>query len=175
MNKQEAIKKVEQMGEYEHFVDEPISKKGVLNILNQLDEPQKVKVPQFVADWIRKCKTFKNFVVSLSFALQPSVWEANGLSDESIEWLANAENQELFARAWLDGYEVEEEKRYRVKFKNISELVDTLNRHKSSKSFIIANPEENSIYDTKFTRKELEEGGFGWVFNCEGVQIEEVE
>ena len=67
----------------------------------------KVTIPQSVADWIRKCKTFKSFAVSLSFALQPSVWEANGLSDESIEWLANAENQEIFARAWLDGYDIE--------------------------------------------------------------------
>lgn len=38
MNKQEAIKKVEQMGEYERFVDESIPKLSVLNILNQLDE-----------------------------------------------------------------------------------------------------------------------------------------
>ena len=64
MDKWELIKKIEQMGEYEHFVDEPISKKGVLNILNQLDEPKKVKVPQFVADWISFVKTngvkFKN-------------------------------------------------------------------------------------------------------------------
>ena len=67
----------------------------------------KVTISQSVADWIRKCKTFKSFAVSLSFALQPSVWEANGLSDESIEWLANAENQEIFARAWLDGYEIQ--------------------------------------------------------------------
>ncbi|MDS2918288.1 hypothetical protein RKY74_02600, partial [Streptococcus pneumoniae] len=43
----------------------------------------KVTIPQSVADWIRKCKTFKSFAVSLSFALQPSVWEVNGLSDES--------------------------------------------------------------------------------------------
>ena len=67
----------------------------------------KVTIPQSVADWIRKCKTFKHFAVSLSFALHPSVWEANGLSDESIEWLANAENQEIFARAWLDGYDIQ--------------------------------------------------------------------
>ena len=67
----------------------------------------KVTIPQSVADWIKKCKTFKSFAVSLSFALQPSVWEVNGLSDKSIEWLANAENQELFARAWLDGYEIQ--------------------------------------------------------------------
>lgn len=70
----------------------------------------KVTIPQPVADWIRKCKTFKSFAVSLSFALQPSVWEANGLSDESIEWLANAENQEIFARAWLDDYDIQETK-----------------------------------------------------------------
>lgn len=70
----------------------------------------KVTIPQSVADWIKKCKTFKSFAVSLSFALQPSVWEANGLSDRSIEWLANAENQELFARAWLDGYEIQRTK-----------------------------------------------------------------
>lgn len=70
----------------------------------------KVTIPQSVADWIRKCKTFKYFTTGLSFALQPSVWEANGLSDESIEWLANAENQEIFARAWLDDYDIQETK-----------------------------------------------------------------
>lgn len=67
----------------------------------------KVTIPQSVADWIRKCKTFKSFAVSLSFALQPNVWEVNGLSHECIEWLADAENQEIFARAWLDGYEIQ--------------------------------------------------------------------
>ena len=51
MNKQEAIKRVEQMGEYERFVDEPVSKKSVLNIISQIHEPKKVVVPKFVADW----------------------------------------------------------------------------------------------------------------------------
>ncbi|HEP3392659.1 TPA: DUF1642 domain-containing protein [Streptococcus pyogenes] len=77
------------------------------------DEPQKSVVPRFVADWIEKCKTFKNFAVSLSCALHPSVWEANRLSNECVEWLMDAENQDLFARAWLDGYEVKKEKRGR--------------------------------------------------------------
>ncbi|VMY69490.1 phage protein [Streptococcus pneumoniae] len=77
-------------------------------------EREKVIVPQCVADWIRKCKMFKHFAVSLSFALQPIVWEENNLSDKCIDWLMDANNQELFARAWLDGYEVEEEKRYLV-------------------------------------------------------------
>lgn len=57
MNKHEAIKKVEQMREYERFVNESIPKLSVLNILNQLDEPEKVKVPKFVADWYEENKT----------------------------------------------------------------------------------------------------------------------
>lgn len=75
--------------------------------LEGMAEREKVIVPQMVAEWIKKCKTFKSFAVSLSFALQPNVWEVNGLSHECIEWLADAENQETFARAWLDGYEIQ--------------------------------------------------------------------
>lgn len=75
----------------------------------EAEKSNKVVIPQFAADWIEKCKTFKYFAVSLSFALQPSTWEANRLSDECIEWLTDAENQDLFARAWLDGYSVEQE------------------------------------------------------------------
>lgn len=56
MNKQEAIKCIEQMGEYERFVDEPISKGSVLNIISQIDEPQKVTIPKFVAEWIEEAR-----------------------------------------------------------------------------------------------------------------------
>ena len=43
------------------------------------------------------------------------------------------------------------------------------------------NPDENAVFFyscrvySKLTRKELEEAGFGWVFSCEGIEIEEVE
>lgn len=30
-------------------------------------------------------------------------------------------------------------------------------------------------FRAEFTSKELEEAGFGWVFDCPGIQIEEVE
>ncbi|CTN91227.1 phage protein [Streptococcus pneumoniae] len=112
MNKQELIKKLEERRTMtRNFQGYVVWWKDVKEIFEQLGEPQPVKVPQFVADWIRKCKMFKHFAVSLSFALQPIVWEENGLSHECIEWLMDANNQELFARAWLDGYEVEKEKR----------------------------------------------------------------
>ena len=85
---------------------------STIHITDDIVDKSKIKVtiPQSVADWIRKCKTFEYFTTGLSFALQPSVWEANGLSGECIEWLTDAENQETFARAWLDGYEIQRRK-----------------------------------------------------------------
>ena len=73
------------------------------------------------------------------------------------------------------GYEVEKEKRYLVKVKGICGKHETLNREKHSEKWLFSDREENSLYDTKFTRKELEDAGFGWVFDCEGIEIEEVE
>ena len=170
MNKQELIKKLEERrtitGNFQGYV---VWWKDVKEIFEQLDEPQPVKVPQFVADWIRKCKMFKHFAVSLSFALQPIVWEENNLSDKCIDWLMDANNQELFARAWLDGYEVEEEKRYLVTLKNRQPLV------KSQSGSTLYFSQDITARNYKGTQKELEEAKFGWVFDCEGIDIEEVE
>ncbi|MEE5608730.1 DUF1642 domain-containing protein [Streptococcus pneumoniae] len=175
MNKQELIKKLEERRTMtRNFQGYVVWWKDVKEIFEQLGEPQPVKVPQFVADWIRKCKMFKHFAVSLSFALQPIVWEENGLSHECIEWLMDANNQELFALAWLNGYEVEKEKRYFVKIKgNIKENMlvygEFLKRYFFTKGFSL----DDVIYS--HTRKELEDANFGWVFDCEGIDIEEVE
>ena len=142
----------------------------VKEIFEQLDEPQKVKIPQCVADWIEKCKTFKHFVVSLSFALQPIVWEENNLSGKCIGWLMDANNQNTFARAWLDGYEVEEEKRYEVILCNGQSLKTVYRQGGDHLDFEMVYGDLES-----FTRKRLEEANFGWVFDCPGIEIDEVE
>ena len=126
-------------------------------------EPQKVKVPQFVADWIEVCK--KKGDLSLGGAIQLAC-------PEIYEWIRNWDNQETFARAWLDGYEVEEEKRYTVKIKGEIEenlLVYGLgiNRYFFARDY-------DSSKRNEHTRKQLEEAGFGWVFDCEGIEVEEV-
>ena len=131
--------------------------------LKQLDEPQKVKVPQFVADWIENSKQEKR---NLRNAL-------NNGSEKMRLWLLDQENYDLFARAWLDGYEIEEEKRYRVKIKNIYH--GDLGHAAPFEQFSFYTKERNrSGIRYEFTRKQLEEAGFGWVFDCEGVEIEEV-
>lgn len=151
-----------------------IARQIFLQDLEQLDEPEKVKIPQMVADWIEKCKTFKHFAVSLSFALQPIVWEKNNLSDKCIDWLMDANNQETFARAWLDGYEVEKEPKYIVKIKGVG-FMSFLNHDLQSDLWSINNVDNGKIFKTHHTRKELEDAGFGWVFDCEGIEVEEVE
>lgn len=132
-------------------------------------------VKQFVADWFEKCKE----------DLEYNIWDWIKHNDELektenmqfIQWLHNCDNEPVktLVKMKLYGYTVEKEKRYRVSVKNVRTRQGTLNRSKKSGVFIFSDPEENNLYDTKFTRKELEVAGFGWVFDCEGVEVQEVE
>lgn len=145
----------------------------------------KVTIPQSVADWIRKCKIFKSFAVSLSFALQPSVWEANGLSGECIEWLADAENQETYARAWLDGYTIEEEKKYKITLLNrndgdlylVNQNADLADKYGHFSPVVLLFTKGTNFSEKcyKLTKKEVVSHDFGWVFDCPGIKIEEVD
>ena len=132
--------------------------------LEGMVEREKVKVPQFVADWIEVCK--EHLTTSLYTAMNPNFMKENNQSFDLILWIKKTSNQETFARAWLDGYEVEEEKRYFVKVKATKHYIS---KDGIGKIFF------SLAYKESFTKKELEEAGFGWVFDCEGVEIEEVE
>lgn len=144
--------------------------------LEGMVEREKVKVPQFVADWISFVKTnglkFKN-TYGLYEEIAPSddVYRVmyyifkESIADKKIrKWVVD--NIDTFARAWLDGYEVEEEKRYLVKIK-------------ATKHYFVKDGNGKIFFSLafkgRFTKKELEEAGFGWVFSCEGVEVEEVE
>ena len=62
-----------------------------------------------------------------------------------------------------------------VKVKGVCGNHETLNCEKHSNEWLFSSSEENRTYKTKFTRKELEEANFGWVFNCPGIEVLEVE
>ena len=178
MNIKELIKKYE---EYENGLFDIGAKAACqlfLKDLEQLDEPQPVKVPQVVADWISFVKTnglkFKNtYGFYEEIAPSDDVYRVmyyifkESIADKKIrKWVVD--NIDTFARAWLDGYEVEKEKRYFVKIT-------------AAEQYLVRVEDENflgflqSRLRSKFTRKQLEEAGFGWVFDCEGIEIEEVE
>lgn len=130
--------------------------------LEGLIEREKVEVPQFVADFITEQKKLGH---TLSYSIDAC------MSDRVAEWYWD--NSELFASAWIDGYEVEK-KRYLVKIKGVGD-VSFLNHDLQSDSWLINNGDNGKLFKTHHTRKELEKAGFGWVFECPGVEIEEVE
>ncbi|AOQ27420.1 phage protein [Streptococcus pneumoniae] len=171
MNIKALIKKYEELWNEHSPFYEPVPYTSMVELflkeLKQLDEPQKVKIPQFVADWIEVCK--EHLTTSLYTAMTPNFMKENNQSFDLILWIKKASNQDLFARAWLDGYEVEKEKRYLVTLKNRQPLV------KSQSGSTLYFSQDITARNYKGTQKELEEAKFGWVFDCEGIDIEEVE
>ena len=132
---------------------------------------EKPVVKQCVADWIDACK--ENLAIGLYTAMNPNFLKQWNKSDELICWIKKARNQDIFARAWVDGYEVEKEPRYTVRIKGLSEINRYLNKERD-KEFLFADSGESEDYQTKFTRKELEEGGFGEVFDNPMFEVKEV-
>nr|DAS21140.1 MAG TPA: Protein of unknown function (DUF1642) [Caudoviricetes sp.] len=168
MNKQELIKKYKRLEGVWNAPGAETARQIFLQDLDQLDEPQKVVVPQFVADWIEKSRLKGwDLLSSMCFTL-------NDKDKKTIKWLHLGENVNIFAHAWLDGYEVEKEKRYRIS-------MPKARNHKNHAQFLCEQDEkifwcgEWYPFKTKFTRKQLEDDNFGWVFDCEGIEIEEVE
>ena len=130
-------------------------------------EREKVKIPQFVADIIEKYKG-KNAPIL-------DIFDEKYLNEQYNNWLIRSLNAyDRAARAWLDGYEVEEEKRYRVRFKGLDKDLEYLN-FKYGHVWVVSDNIENEEYRTRHTRKELEEAGFVWVFDCPGIEVEEVQ
>ncbi|SNJ89793.1 phage protein [Streptococcus pneumoniae] len=171
MNIKALIKKYEELWNEHSPFYEPVPYTSMVELflkeLKQLDEPQKVKIPQFVAEYI-EFKKKNNFHVYGAMRVIEDHY------DKKVpEWFYE-NNIEKFCLAWLDGYEVEKEKRYFVKIKgNIKENMlvygELLKRYFFTKSFSL----DDAIYS--HTRKELENAKIGWVFDCEGFEIEEVE
>lgn len=169
MNKQEALEQIEQQKEAILQMQSWAFYGYIEGLVKQLDEPQKPVVPQFVADWIEYCKTNE---ISLGYALYCSE-EAS--DKKAYDWIVESlENQETFARAWLYGYEVEKEKRYLVKMKGVDSRTNYLYYGVGSKTWLFKAKLIDGNFRKSHTRKELEEAGFGWVFDCPGIEIEEV-
>ena len=126
-------------------------------------ERERVTVPQFVENYIK-------YAIENDWDFQDLFKRIEDEEDEELlRWVYHERNQETLAAAWINGYTVEKEKRYTVKLKNTDDyLVKTAT---NSYRFY------NTIYtqSRKHTKEEIEKGGFGWVFDCEGVEVKEVE
>ena len=154
MNKQELIEKYKTKGEVcKEFPVVAIS--DVLKDLRELDEPEQVTIPQFVADFISEQKEQGH---TLSYSIDAC------MSDRVAEWYWG--NSELFARAWLDGYEVEKEPKYTVKFKATNQYLcddDGIGLHISPS------------FRSNFRKSDLEKLSLTEVFDSPLFEVEEVE
>lgn len=165
MNKQELIEKYKNkypvismdIEEFRYFIE-------LWEDVKQLDEPKKPVVPQFVADFITEQKKLGH---TLSYSIDAC------MSDRVAEWYWD--NSELFALSWINGYEVEKEKRYLVKMKGVDSRTNYLYYGLGSKTWLFKAKLIDGNFRKSHTYKELEQDNFGWVFDCPGIEIEEVE
>ncbi len=78
-----------------------------LDVLNQINEPELPEIPQYVADCIENMKKEKydmfyayKLITEFSLDLYPSN------NYKTFIWLDSHPNEEIFAKAWIDGYKV---------------------------------------------------------------------
>ena len=172
MNKQELIKNIRKLSVYGRDL---IEIDEVSNLVNQLDEPGKVKVSEEEAKFL---KTFdfncESDVTKALYNISRTGWGYYLTDNDGIELkdltqgFSNLENRKRLIKAVLDGYEVNKEKRYLVKLKAVDQYLVSI-KDENFLGFL------QSRLRSKFTRKQLEEAGFGWMFDCPGIEIEEVE
>lgn len=133
---------------------------------------EKPIVPQYVADWYEDHKYNLNSEIYYLIMY----WKAKERTSDFYKWFDDTKNESIKTLVNMHqfGYEVEKEKRYTVRVKGIGGNNRYLNRE-DDEEFVFADSEETRNFQTKFTRKELEDADFGWVFDCPGVEVKEVE
>lgn len=159
MTTQELIEKINKIAIETPFPNSKIvDHLEVIKLIGQLDKPEKITIPQHIANWIVKCKAEgKSLLTALLYT-----------PEKVNSWVDDPDNQEIFAIAWIFGYivEKEKEKRYFVKIKATKHCFA---KDGNGRIFF------SLAYKGCFTQTELEKAGFGWVFDCEGIEVKEVE
>ena len=184
MKKQELIKHIEDLPYKEGpIVDKiDISRKGLLELVKQLDEPQKPVVPQFVADWYEKHK------YALEFNIFDYVYRFEQKAKNDFkDWFddINTKAIQILVNMHQFGYEVEKEKKYKITLLNrndgdlylINQNADLADKygHFSPVVLLFTKCTNFSKKCYELTKKEVVSYDFGWVFDCPGIKIEEVE
>lgn len=162
MTRDEAIQTLSKVGKisvsyaddlYDSFVPKPI-------------------VPQFVADWYED----NNGDLNGALFIMVRLWDEKSRNSDFYRWFRkDKEAFQTLVNMHQFGYEVEKEKRYTVRVKGVDGYGRYLNRNLDNQYWFLASDNETGSYRTKHTRKELEKADFGWVFDCPGVEVKEVE
>lgn len=122
-----------------------------------------------MADWYEECKE------NLEYNIWSYIynWETKEECDFK-NWLDLGRNNPIQTLVNMHqfGYTVEKEKRYFVRLKHAGISNSLLKRTPKGEWWFGINFDDDE--SQAHTRKQLEKAGFGWVFDCEGIEIEEV-
>ena len=138
-------------------------------------EVNKPVVPQFVADW------YEEYEGDLEY----NVWEwfvhghkksLIGYKRKFFAWLNSATGNPIQTLVNMHqfGYDVEKEKRYRVRMKGLDLRTKYLYYGMGSKTWLFKPELIDGLFRKTHTRKELENAGFVEVFNSPLFEVEEV-
>jgi hypothetical protein len=172
MNKKEAI---DELKKYKVGFGEAalVRIDRAVSVIRQIHEPQKPVVPQFVAEWIESKKEY--FSDSSAIYMYDNLTLDNNGGYYHDVWLWAIAHHHDFIKAWHDGYDVEKEPLYQIFMKNTTNHKNQIQQlvKQGNKWFFCGNDVHR--FKTKFTKGQIEAAGFGWVFDCKGVKVKEVE
>lgn len=164
MNKDEAVQKLATVGRlsiahaedlYDSFFEKPV-------------------VPQYVADWYEGHKDEFEINLYREVCRSEENYECGSLTDFQ-KWLISGKTNPFSVLVSMHqfGYEVEKEARYTVSIKAITDGENFLKKDKYDNAWYFG--DSSAIGILHHTRKELEDADFGWVFDCPGIEVKEVE
>ncbi|EME7172535.1 DUF1642 domain-containing protein [Enterococcus faecium] len=115
MNIQEGIKELESLKMKSEDIRSYCYNNGInagITVMKKLDEPQKAVVTKFVAEYLNYCMANE---LTLREAFLAGKFQLPEYLHKAVDWLNDSMNQNIFAQAWLFGYEIKKEPLYRVK------------------------------------------------------------
>ena len=179
MNIEDLIQKYENLEGVWNANGAEIARQCFLRDLKQLNkiDTKKVTVHQYVADWYEENKDdFEGNLFRCVYELSKKRNDNELTKFE--EWIIDSETESFLTLVNMHqfGYEVKKEKRYYVRFKGMdSNDFNYLNFIKFQHAWVLSSIKLDKKFRTEHTKKQLEEAGFGWVFDCEGIELEEVQ
>ncbi|HEM4322829.1 TPA: DUF1642 domain-containing protein [Streptococcus suis] len=155
MNKQEAIKRVEELYGYGSIAT------AVTDIISQIHEPQTVVVPKFVAEWLKEYRHASPLLKVLNAAEDGRV-----VPSAVNDWILD--NQRDFVVAWYDGFDIEQEKLYTVEIPDPNSYCDYryLSRNDNGICLDVSNDTKwKQKKRNQFTESEIKED-FEWAWDA---------
>lgn len=161
--------------DYKEMTLDEVYVEDLLEDLHKLKDTYTPEVPEYVADWYEEHKDNLEYNIWdwMKYNLEPKKRENVIFS----QWLRKTVNNpvETLIKMKLYGYKVKKEKKYIIKLKNVQKGSESFKFDKVIEKWYFGFNQESITARLYHTKEDLVNAGFEWMFNCPGIEIEEVE